>query len=106
MESTGQPTGNSFFVYASSFSIPSSSLTVKKKKEKHNEISSEPRWPSGLRRWFANATPRGTGFRIPPLPRAASAKGRVWPAHSWSDIIGSSLQGRGEDSASTEAALH
>ena len=30
----------------------------------------EPRWPSGLRRWFANATPRETGFRIPPLPRA------------------------------------
>ena len=29
-----------------------------------------PRWPSGLRRWFANATPRETGFRIPPLPRA------------------------------------
>ena len=30
----------------------------------------EPRWPSGLRRWFANDTPRETGFRIPPLPRA------------------------------------
>ena len=25
---------------------------------------------AGLRHWFANATPRGTGFRIPPLPRA------------------------------------
>ena len=33
-------------------------------------LSREPRWPSGLRRWFANATPRETGFRIPPLPRA------------------------------------
>ena len=30
----------------------------------------EPRWPSGLRRWFANSTPRETGLRIPPLPRA------------------------------------
>ena len=55
--------------------------------------SSEPRWPSSLRCWFANATPRETGFRIPPLPRAEFAGSR------WSDIIGSSLQGRGEDSA-------
>ena len=33
-------------------------------------ISEEPQWPNGLRRWFANATLRETGFRIPPLPRA------------------------------------
>ena len=31
-------------------------------------VDGEPRWPSGLRRWFVNATHRGTGFR-------------VWPAH-------------------------
>ena len=30
----------------------------------------ELRWRSGLRRWFASATHRGTGFRISPLPRA------------------------------------
>ena len=38
--------------------------------EKQAKVKTRPRWPSGLRRWFANATPRETGFRIPPLPRA------------------------------------
>ena len=41
----------------------------------------EPRWPSGLRRWF-NATPWETGFRIPPLPRAEFGRLTMeW--HNW-----------------------
>ena len=45
-------------------------------------VSQEPRWPSGLRRWFANATPRETGFRIPPLPRAEFGRVKLeW--HNW-----------------------
>ena len=37
---------------------------------------------SGLRRWFANATHRGTGSRIPPLPRAEFGRLTLeW--HNW-----------------------
>ena len=38
--------------------------------------------PSGLRRWFANAMHRGTGARIPPLPRAEFGRLTLeW--HNW-----------------------
>ena len=53
----------------------------------------EPRWRSGLRCWFTIATHQGMGFRMPPLPRLSLA------GSHWSDIIGSSLRGRGEASA-------
>ena len=55
----------------------------------------EPRWPSGLRRRFANATHRGTGVSNPRL-----CQGLSFACSRWSDVIGSSLRGRGEDSAS------
>ena len=39
-------------------------------------------WLSGLRRWFVNATHRGTGSRIPPLPRAEFGRLTLeW--HNW-----------------------
>ena len=42
----------------------------------------EPRRPSGLKRWFANATHQGTGSRIPPLPRAEFGRLTLeW--HNW-----------------------
>ena len=44
--------------------------------------SPEPRWPSGLRRWFTNAMHRGTGSRIPPLPRAEFGR-LMLESHNW-----------------------
>ena len=47
-----------------------------------------------LQFWFAVATRRGSGFRIPALPKAE------FDRLVWSDIIGLPLRGgRGEDSA-------
>ena len=67
----------------------------------------EPRWPRWLRRWFASAMHRGirnwgTGFWIPPLPRAEFGR-LAAPISRWSDIIGLSLRGR-EDSATYKSA--
>ena len=43
-------------------------------------ITLKERW--GLRRWFANATHRGTGSGIPPLPRAEFGRLKLeW--HNW-----------------------
>ena len=57
------------------------SLKTSSKKEACNK----PRWGSGLSspvRWFANSTHRGTGFRIPPLPRAEFGRlASEW--HNW-----------------------